>query len=136
MLIRLWKRRLHSWLPYQMKRNLSQNQAAAIVVGAVVVTFLLLVRLMLPDHPVQEVENVLPLPRGRRPVLSGLTGVHPAYKGHYTPDVDDKFRCIKTFIRIPFENVNDDYCDCPLDDEASDEPATSACTRSQFYCSG
>ena len=45
-------------------------------------------------------------------------------------------RCVKSITRVPFDHVNDDYCDCPLDVEASDEPSTGACVNSKFYCSG
>lgn len=51
----------------------------------------------------------------------------------------NSFRCIKSGELIPFEDLNDDYCDC-LD--GSDEPGTSACgfvsaqpnTVTGFWC--
>ena len=33
--------------------------------------------------------------------------------------------------KISFKLVNDDYCDC---NDGSDEPGTSACSNSIFYC--
>ena len=47
-----------------------------------------------------------------------------------------EIRCVKSITRVPFDHVNDDYCDCPLDVEASDEPSTGACVNAKFYCSG
>ena len=45
-------------------------------------------------------------------------------------------RCIKSFLRVPFDHVNDDFCDCLLDVDASDEPSTGACVNAKFHCSG
>jgi hypothetical protein len=47
---------------------------------------------------------------------------------------DGKFQCFNGNKIIPFERVNDDYCDCP---DGSDEPGTNACSHLEnikFYC--
>lgn len=50
----------------------------------------------------------------------------------YKPQkADNKFTCLDGSLTIPFDHVNDDYCDCP---DASDEPGTSACPHGQFHC--
>lgn len=51
----------------------------------------------------------------------------------YNPVVRDAFICIRTGKSIPFERLNDNYCDCIED--GSDEPETNACTNGIFYCS-
>ena len=44
----------------------------------------------------------------------------------YTADKDGYFACIDGSERIPFNQVNDDYCDCA---DSSDEPGTAACSE-------
>jgi hypothetical protein len=72
--------------------------------------------------------------RGRLVAGNKIHGIKKEFMSHYAPDSDGKFRCDKSITRVPFDHVNDDYCDCPLDVEASDEPSTGACVNSKFYC--
>ncbi|KAL6118629.1 uncharacterized protein ACO6RY_03400 [Pungitius sinensis] len=58
-----------------------------------------------------------------------IRGSSSSYKRFYRER--KSFLCIDGSKIIPFEQVNDDYCDC---DDGSDEPGTSACPRGRFYC--
>ena len=122
-----WKRKLHSLLPYAIKRKFTANQVGRAACGAVAVAVALLVlKTVFSVHRQDDLRmavtaggglRMATAAGGRRPVLSALHGVEKKSVGHYSPDGDNMFRCIKTSSRIPFEQVNDDFCDCPLDDD-------------------
>jgi len=56
-------------------------------------------------------------------------GVPLTKASFYDPSRD--FRCLDGSGTIPFNYVNDDYCDCQ---DGSDEPGTAACPNGQFHC--
>ncbi|XP_035849957.1 glucosidase 2 subunit beta-like isoform X2 [Sander lucioperca] len=58
-----------------------------------------------------------------------IRGISSSYKRFYRER--KSFLCLDGSKIIPFEQVNDDYCDC---EDGSDEPGTSACPRGRFYC--
>ncbi|KAM8705078.1 hypothetical protein ACLKA7_009526 [Drosophila subpalustris] len=50
----------------------------------------------------------------------------------YKPNYKGNFKCLDGSKEIPFDHVNDNYCDCETD--GSDEPSTNACAFGRFYC--
>jgi protein kinase C substrate 80K-H len=50
---------------------------------------------------------------------------------HHFYDETKPFTCLDGSATIPFDQVNDDYCDCK---DGSDEPGTAACPNGSFYC--
>ncbi|KAK1792767.1 hypothetical protein P4O66_012689 [Electrophorus voltai] len=56
-------------------------------------------------------------------------GISMSYKRFYRER--KSFLCIDGSKLIPFDRVNDDYCDCA---DGSDEPGTAACPNGRFYC--
>ncbi|KAL4264047.1 Glucosidase 2 subunit beta [Pleurotus pulmonarius] len=58
-------------------------------------------------------------------------GVAPGLLSKYAPSSGDKWTCLDGSKQISWKAVNDDYCDCK---DGSDEPGTSACANSTFYC--
>ncbi|XP_015200931.2 glucosidase 2 subunit beta-like [Lepisosteus oculatus] len=58
-----------------------------------------------------------------------IRGISLAYRRFYKEKTS--FLCIDGSKLIPFDQVNDDYCDCP---DGSDEPGTAACSNGRFYC--
>lgn len=59
-----------------------------------------------------------------------VRGVPPSKLQAYQ-SVNGQFECLDHSKRIPYERLNDDYCDCP---DGSDEPGTSACVGGTFFC--
>ncbi|GMS84424.1 hypothetical protein PENTCL1PPCAC_6599 [Pristionchus entomophagus] len=57
------------------------------------------------------------------------TGVPPSRAAFYARAKE--FQCLDGSARIPYDQINDDYCDCA---DGSDEPGTSACPNGHFYC--
>jgi alpha-glucosidase len=66
-------------------------------------------------------------------VVAKMLGVEKSMLSRYAPDGQNRFRCLKSKSLIPFDWVNDDFCDCPED--GSDEPSTNACRKGVFHCS-
>lgn len=60
-----------------------------------------------------------------------IHGVLYTHMSKYRPNHNNEFECLETEQKIPFEQVNDDYCDC---EDGTDEPSTSACVNGTFYC--
>ncbi|ELK17813.1 Glucosidase 2 subunit beta [Pteropus alecto] len=50
---------------------------------------------------------------------------------HHFYDESKPFTCLDGLATIPFDHVNDDYCDCK---DGSDEPGTAACPNGSFHC--
>ncbi|XP_013390308.1 glucosidase 2 subunit beta [Lingula anatina] len=60
-----------------------------------------------------------------------IRGVLPKDQHLYTALPGNVFQCIHSKEKISYDFFNDDYCDCS---DGSDEPSTSACSNSKFYC--
>ncbi|GJJ07576.1 hypothetical protein Clacol_001779 [Clathrus columnatus] len=60
-------------------------------------------------------------------------GVPPELLSSYKPPSSGQsgWTCLDGSSIIPWSAVNDDYCDC---NDGSDEPGTSACVGTTFYC--
>lgn len=61
-----------------------------------------------------------------------MLGLDPSLQDRYLADSSGMWTCLDNTETIPFNMVNDDYCDCQ---DGSDEPSTSACPGTVFHCS-
>lgn len=59
---------------------------------------------------------------------ASLRGIRKRDQPQYTAA---NFTCFDSSASFPSNRVNDDYCDCV---DGSDEPGTSACPNSTFFC--
>ncbi|CAO3617981.1 unnamed protein product [Cunninghamella blakesleeana] len=64
-------------------------------------------------------------------VQAKVKGVSPEKQSLYKSNNQQQWTCLDGSLTIPFTSINDDYCDCP---DGSDEPGTSACPNTYFYC--
>lgn len=134
----LFNKWLYRRLPYFLRRRLTPQQApfVLVVVLAFLVILLQLLMLLTNNDEIEVLERKLKTLQTskRRPrPLAKVVGIDPNLKHKYIPTENNMFACLDTHLEIPFEWVNDDYCDCQTD--GSDEPATGACQINRFYCS-
>jgi len=52
-------------------------------------------------------------------------------KASFYVQSEGQFSCLDGKFKIPYDQVNDDFCDC---EDGSDEPGTSACPNGSFHC--
>ncbi|EGW34535.1 uncharacterized protein SPAPADRAFT_133564 [Spathaspora passalidarum NRRL Y-27907] len=68
-------------------------------------------------------------------VACSIKGVSPENQHLYEPVIIDDvqyWHCLNdSSIRLTYNQINDNYCDCP---DGSDEPGTNACENSKYYC--
>ncbi|CAN6618644.1 hypothetical protein TRVA0_007S02058 [Trichomonascus vanleenenianus] len=76
--------------------------------------------------------SVVAAAAGIVPIAAAIRGVPPEKEHLYVPDKAGQWACLThPEIKLSFDQVNDDYCDCP---DGSDEPGTAACPGNLFYC--
>ena len=135
----LFNKWLYRRLPYVIRRRVTPQQSPFVIVVLLACTVIILqfVSFLFSEDDISskliQKEKVLKekLPPRRRPVAN-IVGIQPNLLMHYAPNRDNNFKCLSNSIEIPFDWVNDDYCDC--EEDGSDEPATGACQNGKFYC--
>ncbi|KAK6311704.1 hypothetical protein J4Q44_G00173680 [Coregonus suidteri] len=71
----------------------------------------------------------LPMRTGAAVEIQRPRGVPLSKRQFY--EENKPFTCLDGSRTIPFDRVNDDYCDCK---DGSDEPGTAACPNGSFHC--
>merc|ERR1711953_309764 len=124
---------LYRRLPYFLRRRLTPQQAPFVLV-VILAAFVIVFQLILMFNNNDEIEaleqklKTLKTSKSqhhRRP-LAQIIGIDPKLRRFYVPTDKNKFVCLDSNQEIPFDWVNDDFCDCP---NGSDEPATGACQK-------
>jgi len=80
-----------------------------------------------------KLQEKIPVKKYKGTTVNGrMLGLDPSLKSRYEADKYGFWTCLDNSDMIPFDRVNDDYCDCQ---DGSDEPSTSACPAQKFFCS-
>jgi len=76
---------------------------------------------------------LLAMPLAASAGATSIRGVAPKDAHLYQPIAgkQDAWKCLNSTQEIKFSDVNDNFCDC---EDGTDEPGTSACPQSRFYC--
>ncbi|KAK0537488.1 hypothetical protein OC835_001727 [Tilletia horrida] len=76
---------------------------------------------------------LLALPLATSANANTVKGVAPQDAHLYGPIAGkaNTWKCLNSSQEIPHSAVNDNFCDC---EDGTDEPGTSACPQSRFYC--
>jgi len=82
-------------------------------------------------HVQSSVKAVQKLPVARKEG-GRILGLNPALEASYVTNSEGMFTCLESKELILYSMLNDDYCDC---EDGSDEPSTSACPDTFFFCS-
>ena len=127
---------LYRRLPYFLRRRLTPQQAPFVLV-VLLAAFVILLQLVMMFSHNDEIEaleqklKTLQTSKPHRRPLAQIIGIDPNHRRFYVPSSQGTFICLDSNQEIPFDQVNDDFCDCQ---NGSDEPATGACQNSKFYC--
>ena len=126
---------LYKRLPYFLRKRITPQQSPFLVVVALALLVIFLQTLSILTSEPSDLKNLrnVEAKLKRKPSLSKIIGVDSKSRYLYVPNEDNLFKCMSSDKMIPFEWINDNFCDC--DQDGSDEPGTEACQNGRFYCS-
>ena len=107
---------LYRRLPYFLRKRITPQQSPFIIVAilAFFVLFLQTLSILTSEPPALELLRKTEAKLKRRP-LSNIVGANPNQRHLYVPTENNSFKCFSSSKLIPFEWVNDDFCDCDED---------------------